>query len=51
MHVGGKHPHYDREWSGEDFGLNLGTRVKFFYTPIKLTRNKDGIFEGEYIFS
>lgn len=41
--LGKKHVKLEDEWNGIDFGLNIGDRLKFKHTPIKMTRNRDGI--------
>lgn len=47
--LGEKHIKPEDEWSGKNFGLNFGTRIKFMHVPIKMARNKNDILEGRYV--
>lgn len=38
----------EKEWSGEDFGLNFGIRLKFIHTPVHMERDSKDVLVGEY---
>ena len=36
------------EWSGKDFGLNLGERLHFMHQPLQMARDEQGVLNGTY---
>ena len=38
----------EKEWSGEEFGLNFGTRLKFSHKPVHMARDSQNVLVGEY---
>lgn len=38
----------EKEWGGEDFGLNFGIRLKFIHTPVHMERDSKDVLVGEY---
>ena len=41
----------EEEWSGKNFGLNFGTRIRFSHRPLHMERDAKGILKGNYDIS
>lgn len=42
-HLGKKAIKPENEWSGKEFGLNIGDRLTFNHKPLEMKRDRDGI--------
>jgi len=47
MPIGKKVTRPEDEWAGGKFGLNIGDRLPFKHTPLKMLRNDDGVLVQE----
>ena len=48
-HLGKEAVRPEDEWNGNKFGLNIGDKLPFTHTPVKMTRNGEGILVRENI--